>query len=363
MMQLRAFQLSIVFALSVLVLADSATAWPRRRPFQSLRERGLFSNTSRSSGGVRMAPKSDTDSAGIRVLNLDYCYDTASDPQWAFGDRLRVFLRGRDERVVQADRPLVAQVKITDLSHVNGTQIKTVPVSLLDPSATNGLLGMLDIADQNGESPLIRPGKVYRLFVNLHLESEQYDDESVLGRISLPYYVATGGESRLERGRQRVVMRAFREFYYRQRGWRSNARYRMDCVEFYRWAAAASTVDSQSGLASLARLFGAITPFRNGGLIPLRARESGIHGDYVRVPGHSFMLLAHDEELNQTWTIEGNFNRTVEVGIRSANSSWSYGPLEEEHICEELVGPPETQASSNEPVEESEAGARDASTS
>ncbi len=360
MMQLRWFNLSIVFVLSLLVLADSVSAWPRRRPLQSLRERGLFSNTNRSSGRVQIAPKSDPDSAGIRSLNLDYCYDAASDPQLAFGDRIRVFLRGRDERVVQAARPLVAQVKITDLSNSQSTLVKTIPLSPLDPSESNGLVGMLEIADQNGEPPFVRPGKVYRLFVNLHLESEQYDDESVVGRISLPYYVATGGEGRLERGRQRMVMRAFREFYYRQRGWRSNARYRMDCVEFYRWAAAASTVNSQSGFANLARLFGAITPFRNGGLIPLFARERGIHGDYVRVPGHSFMLLAHDEALNQTWTIEGNFNRTVEVGIRSANSSWSYGPLEEEHICEELVEPLDTQAATGEP-DASEA--RDSSTS
>jgi hypothetical protein len=44
------------------------------------------------------------------------------------------------------------------------------------------------------------------------------------------------------------------------------------------------------------------------------------------------MLLAYDAKQNCVWTMESNFNRTIEVAIRPANSGWTVGHLADEHI-------------------------------
>ncbi|MEE2825027.1 MAG: hypothetical protein VYE64_00210, partial [Planctomycetota bacterium] len=64
--------------------------------------------------------------------------------------------------------------------------------------------------------------------------------------------------------------------------------------------------------------------------------EGPIHGDYVRMPGHSFMLLSYDAEQGQVWTMEGNFNSTVEVVVRTVRPSWQVGHLRDRHILPNL---------------------------
>lgn len=328
-LSLRRLPLAIFIVL--LVLPDFAAAWPRRRMSRT-------SQTQRytSGGQVRVAQKVDGDSASYRALGVTYDYDLGGDQKVAFADRIRIFLRVRDRAVIEAETPVVAEAKVTDLSNVQGTQVHIVPVSLEDEPGSDDKIATFDVVNQDGQPPLVRSGRVYRIFVNLHAKAPQYDAQSVLGKVTTPYYVATSGPTRIERARRHVVMRAFKEFYYTEKGWRSGESYSMDCVAFYRWAAGSCTVGANSGHANLGRLFGILTPFRNGSAVSTLAKEDGIHGDYVRIPGHSFMLLAHDPNLQQTWTLEGNFNHSIEIAIRSASSGWTVGHLADAHIRSDL---------------------------
>jgi hypothetical protein len=191
--------------------------------------------------------------------------------------------------------------------------------------------------------------KVYRLFVNLHRRSAEYGRDTAIGKLALPYYVATAGETRLGRARRHIAMRTFKEFYYAQQGWASEERYPMDCYAYYTWATGSCTVGARNGFAILDRLFGGRRPFQQGGVIGTLAESEPIHGDYVRMPGHSFMLLAYVPGSGHVWTMEGNFNRTIEIVIRSVDPGWSVGHLAEEHVQPELFEVSQASAAENEP--------------
>ncbi len=316
--------LVVVLLLSFFVsLSDQAQAWPLRRS-RSTRSYG-------NSGGVQVASKGDRDSAAYRPLRVYYSYEMATDLAVAFPDRIRVFLRIREEQLVEAPKDLMAEVKLTDLSNSEATHVKWCSVSLSAPSQQNETIGTFDVTNKEGES-LLKPQKVYRLFVNLHRKSKQYGQESVWGRVPSPYYVATSGDSLLQRARQQIAMRTFREWYCTERGWPRDGGYRMDCHAYYVWATGFCTVGARYGQANLGALFGGRTPYRGGGAISELTKEEPIHGDYVRIPGHTFMLLAYDENLGRVWTMEGNFGHSIEIAIRSVGSGWQVGHLAEEHI-------------------------------
>lgn len=322
---------TLVSIIISLFVADLAQAWPRRR-------RGRTSYTSYgSSGSVRVAPKVDSDSASYRPLGVYYDYDLASAEDVAFGDQIRVFLDVRDQQVINSETPLVAEIELTDLSDHESTQVIFTPVTLSGDRENGTKLAVLDIGNQGREIPLVQPAKVYRMFVNLHRQSDEYGKDSVLGRVRTPYYVATSGESRVDQARRLIAMRSFKEFYYVEKGWNRRAQYPMDCHAFYVWATGSYTVGSQRGRTILGRLFGRVIPYRNGGHIPTLANEGGVHGDYVRKPGHTFMVLAYDPKLRQLWTMEANFNHTIEVAIRSVGSGWTVGHLVDQHIREDVI--------------------------
>ncbi len=319
---------SILLVVLASILIDSAHAWPRRR-----RAGGY------SSGTKQIPSKRDETSADHRSLKVYYDYNRANAPEVALADRIRVFLWVRDEEVLGTNEQIVAEVKITDLSDHEKTCVRYCPVSYTDEAQGESKIGVLDLTNENEESPIIEPAKVYRLFVNLHRKSDEYGKESALGRVPSPYYVATSGDTRLDRARQHIVMRTFKEFYYTERGWRSEERYSIDCYAFYMWATGSCTVGARNGRTILGRLFGGRVPYNSGSEIRELSKESGIHGDYVRIPGHSFMLLSYDPKSQFVWTMEGNFNSTIEIVNRSVSSGWTVGHLADQHIRPELFEP------------------------
>lgn len=327
------FVLMIVLAS---IMVESANAWP---PFRRGRRVG---------GGSRhVATRSDGASAEYRSLRAYYDYDRASTPEAAMTDRIQVFLRTEDSAVLGAKEQIVAEVKIRDLSDHEKSYVRYCPVSFTDVTQRGSKTGVFELSNKGEESPIVESAKVYRLFVNLHRKSKEYGKETALGRVSLPYYVATSGETRIDRARQHIVMRTFKEFYYARRGWRTGERYPMDCYAFYMWATGTSTVGAQNGRTILGRLFGGQTPYNRGSDIRELVKKSQIHGDYVRIPGHSFMLLAYDPKIQTVWTIEGNFSRTIQVVNRSLGSGWTVGHLADHHIRPELFT--ETSVAESEP--------------
>jgi hypothetical protein len=314
-----------------LTLADDAQAWPRlfRRRSRS---------TSGSSGNAQVATKADQASSNYDRLGVYYLYERAYAPELAFADRIRVFLQVRDRDVNEAGKPLVAEVKITDLTDPDTTHVKWCPVSLESDPDGEYPVATFDVTNGEDES-ILQAARVYRLFVSLHRKSKEYGQDSVLGRVPSPYYVATSGDTALDLARQQIVMRGFREFYYTERGWRSGENYPMNCNAFYRWATGCCTVTANSGWTDLNRLFRGPTPYVRGGAISGFCEEGAIHGDCAHTATHTFMLLAYEEDRRRVWTLEANFNHTIEVCLRPVSSSWLVGHLVAEHIDPDFFQP------------------------
>jgi hypothetical protein len=333
-MQSRVCISVLLLSSCLLVFANPAQAWPFR----------LRSNSNRNYGGggsVGIAPKTDPESAGHRSLRVYFGYDRAKALDVALPDRIRVFLRVREEQIADMREGLVAEVKLTDLSNSATSHVKWCPVSFDRNAAQQSeQLATFEVANAQGES-LIQPQKVYRLFVNLHRKSAEYGQDSVLGRVPGPYYVATSGGTLLQKARQQIAMRTFREWYCTERGWPRDGGYRMDCHAYYLWATGAHTVGATRGQANLGRLF---RVFRSGSEIRHLTQEAPIHGDYVRIPGHTFMLLAYDEHLGKVWTMEGNFGSSIEIALRSVGSGWQVGHLDEQDIRPDVFEEDESAA-------------------
>lgn len=319
----------ISFMLLVIVVSasvcPSANAIPRWR-------RGNYNNYY-TSGYTQVPAKYDEKTAEYPVLSV-YCdYDAAQDEAIAFVDKIRVVMDVWDQDIMASETPLVAEVKVTAMNDSDSSHVRRVPVTLAKVEGEDYQVATFDLANQDGEEPILNPATVYQMFISLHRESETLDEKSAWGQLPGPYYVATSGESVIERARHKIVMRTFREWYYTERGWNRNAEYPMDCHAYYLWATGACTVGSSNGWTNLGAVFGT---YHSGGHIPELMEADGIHGDYVRIPGHTFMLLAYDEEAGQVWTMEANFNHTIEVCRRSVGSGWTVGHLEPEHIRADL---------------------------
>ena len=280
----------------------------------------------------QVASQVDAASAAYPALAVYFNYNSANSPKVAFPDRIRVFLAFRDTKLLDRGDRIVAEVKLTDLGDSSKAATLFLPVSIDEESAGAYQNARFDISNAGQAEPIVQPGRVYRLFVNLHRQADSYGAGSVIGRVRGVYYVATSGATPIQRARQQIVMRTFKEYYYRKCGWRSGERYPMDCYAYYMWATGFCTVGAENGRTRLHRLFGGRFPYQNGAQIPGLSRREPIHGDYVRKPGHSFMLLAYDRRRGHVWCMEGNFNNTIEVVVRSVSSDWKVGHLVAEHI-------------------------------
>ncbi|MBI2481185.1 MAG: hypothetical protein HYV60_21865 [Planctomycetia bacterium] len=155
-----------------------------------------------STGYKRVAPTWDEGSADYRELSAYYDYDQAASEEVAFSDKIRVFLMLHDEEFQNDEQQLVAEVKLVDVSEPETTHVLHFPVALTRPADEEYTLGVIDVTNDASGEPIVKPGTVYRLYVNLHRESEKPDAESALGRVPTPYYVATSGESAIEQARR-----------------------------------------------------------------------------------------------------------------------------------------------------------------
>lgn len=319
----------IAFSMCVTLFAtDFADAVPRRRRRQNYNYNNYYYG---ESGFLQVAPKFSDDSSSYRQLEVNYVYEAAMEPTVAHSDRVQVFLDVWDTEILESEDGLVAEVRITDLSNSQESEVRYVPISKLEDHGEYKR-AQFEVTNGGAENPVIEAKKVYRFFVNLHREAEEYGEETAYGRVPVPYYVATSGDSEIARARQHVAMRTFREFYYTERGWISDGNAPLDCHAYYMWATGVCTVGAYNDWTNLGSLFGGDFPYHSGWQIPELAEQGSILGDYVRQPGHTFMLLAYDAEREMVWTMESNFNATVEVVNRYVGSGWTVGHLVADHI-------------------------------
>ena len=310
----------------LLVQFTDADGLPRRR---RSRNNDYYYNTTNFNHAV---PQSAQKDEPLPISDVNFNYDRANGDQNESSDQIRVFFSIRDEKILNAKEPVVAEVKLADLTNSEDIRVGYFPVSIQRDAEAESKPAVLEVTNEVGADLNIQPEKVYRLFVSFHRKSKDYNKKTALGRMHSPYYVATSGESRLAQARCQIAMRTFKEYYYAQRGWARDGNYPMDCYAYYMWATGFCTVGATNDWTNLGNLFNNETPFNYGGDIEELAAKGSIHGDYVRMPGHSFMLLAYDAEKQQVWTMEGNFNYTIAIVTRTVNHGWTVGHLREKHI-------------------------------
>jgi len=333
----RAWITYALVGVTLLLVADQSEAQRRRRRRSYNYNNTYYYNYSTVDYSTNTA--SDDPSDEYRYLDAVYSYDRSKKPENAFNNKIRVFLRINDEEVLNEKGPIVAEVKIADLRDEESAQTRYYPVSIDRDEEGEYKTAVLDVTNQKDDKSLIDPARVYYLYVNLHRKSKKYGKDSVIGRMSFPYYAATSGDSRLEKARQQIAMRTFREWYYAKQGWQTDESYVMDCYAYYMWATGFCTKGATYGQTNLWTLFDDNTPFNYGSDIAGLAAKNPIHGDYVRMPGHSFMLLAYDEENKRVWTMEGNYGATIEIVTRYVDPGWTVGHLRENHIRKNLFKP------------------------
>ena len=321
-MPARACCLAVLLSSVFLVFSDTAEA----------QRRGYYY----TGGMLSVAPYTEQKSDGYKVLPVYYNYNRANDRRNAYLDKLRVFLAIPEDNELSKEDSLVAEVHFTDLENYSKPKLLFYDL-VKDGEPLAGYENFsFQITNEDKKKPLVEAAKVYRIFVSLHRKSDKYDEKSLIGRVPLPYYTATSGASTLDLARQQIVMRTFKEFYYINRGWDSGERYVMDCYAYYMWATGFCTKGAADGHTQLWTLFPNGVGNHDGSHVPELAKKEPVHGDYVRIPGHSFMILAYDPKLQHVWTMEGNFGATVEVAVRTIDYGWSVGHLRPEHVRAEL---------------------------
>lgn len=151
-----------------------------------------------------------------------------------------------------------------------------------------------------------------------------------VGAASQEYFFVTGKEGNpVAAVRAQMVTKSLAEYnawelgrYDRSKGYANRPSW---CVEFVRWNHLPFLQESMEWFSPTEfRRFSA--DFSGGDIIRIAGQEP-IHGDYVRIPGHSFLLLAYDQKTQKVWTIEGNFSNRVEIHTRSISSGWQVGHI------------------------------------
>jgi hypothetical protein len=150
--------------------------------------------------------------------------------------------------------------------------------------------------------PSLPPHRVYRIWVSL----TQMGNDAAIGYVRMPHYHISWSERPDHERRRQSVFGALQHYYLAKMGRAGN----MDCWAFTRHY-----------LAPIFPSWNRRTHY--GPSIPGLAAQTSIIGDYVRIPDyHSLIVLAHDAASGVIWSVEGNFNSTIEVVSRTQFSNW-----------------------------------------
>lgn len=157
-------------------------------------------------------------------------------------------------------------------------------------------------------------------------------------QISHQFHVATVGDSALSKARRRMVLRAVAESYDWDHGNYDGSKGYANgswCDRFYTWAAQHDF--KVANPYSAKSFFSRHGSLGNSGRVPGLAARGSVMGDFVRYEGssqgtHTFMILAYDQATRMVWTVEGNFNSSVERLTRRLGSGWWHGQLVDSQV-------------------------------
>lgn len=254
---------SIFCLLLTLFVVETAFAWPRSR------RRSFNSSVSSSYGQVY-----DDQYLDLPTSSAVYNWEAIAEIEAA--DYLPIVL----------DKPVLGEleVKLTCLN--NSAETYTVKTQLTD--------GRAEVRHES-----IQPGTMYRLCAAIDGKE----------RIAGPYFTATSGESTEARGRRRIIIRYFEQYWRKENG---RSYYDANCEAGYLWAV---------------RPFAAVPRYLHSAANLVQFDKDGmIHGDKCADSSHVWMALAYDEHRGRVWCIDSNFNSTIMVILRQAGG-WSVGRL------------------------------------
>jgi|GEM_PF-1605831 len=237
----------------------------------------------------QVASRVHSEQQGLTPLNLTYDFEKMRNAETA-AQNLVVLNLNNFSATDQAS----ASVIVENLADKSKNFRKSFPLERL--SETQAAIHLTDIEQH----------KVYRLWITLHKAGEEPTRANALGYVRMPlYYVSWSPDAGHEK-RRLATTNALHHYYSAKMGWSGN----MDCWAFTQ------------------RYLGPHFPSWNrqthyGSHLPGLQASGSIIGDYVRIPDyHSLIVLAHDTATGMVWSVEGNFNSTIEVVTRYQFSNW-----------------------------------------
>jgi hypothetical protein len=262
---------SIFCLLLVFFVAESAMAWPR--VFR--RRRGYSS----SSGAARYGQIYDDQYLDLPTSSAIYDWDA----------------------IAKIDAPNFIPIVLDE--PING-KLEVKLTCLSNSAETHTIKTRLNKGRANVRHKSIKPGTMYRLCAAINGKE----------RIAGPHFTATSGDSLEARGRRRIVVRYFEQYWRKENGW---SYYDTNCEAGYRWAIRPH----------------ALVPryYHNGYSLANFDKEGMIHGDKCANSSHVWMALAYDEHTGNIWCIDSNFNSTIMV-IQRRSAGWSVGHLTDDHF-------------------------------
>jgi hypothetical protein len=261
---------SLLGLLVVLFVAETAMAWPRRR-------RRSYSTS--SSGASSYGQVYDNHYRNLSASSAIYDWDAVAE------------IDATDYIPIVLDEPVSGKLEVKLQCLSNTAETYTIETKLKE--------GRAELRHE-----CIEPGSMYRLCAAINGEE----------RIRGPYFTATSGEDTEARGRRKIVLRYFEQYWRKENGW---SYYDSNCEAGYRWAV---------------RPFALLPRYRhNSHNLASFDKKGMIHGDKCATSSHVWMALAYDDHTGNIWCLDSNFNSTIMV-IKRKSGGWSVGHLTVDHF-------------------------------
>ena len=183
---------SIVCLLLVLFVAETALAWPR------IIDRRRRSSSSSSSGASSYGQVYDDQYLNLPTSSAVYDWEAIAE------------IEAADFIPIVLDEPISGKLEVKLTSLNNSVETHTIQAELKD--------GRADVRHES-----IKSGTMYRL--GAVIDGKE--------RIAGPYFTATSGASPEARGRRRIILRYFEQYWRKENG---RSYYDANCEAGYGWA-------------------------------------------------------------------------------------------------------------------------------
>ncbi len=305
---------TFLFSVSTTLLLLSATAMAERRGGSQPQYFSAVPNhvLPVSASGRPLAPRYEADPPNRRGVEFNYRYALENPSE----DHVMIKLNITDPNVLAKKEKLFARVRYFDLSDDSASKETVVSIRFEE-----GQKAFIDVKDLKAES-------VYRMDVDLFTPTPEGPLASKLVSNAGAYWGVTSGKTEVAKARHKVTTTMLLENEDWQLGRRGhgNAPYLNMaggwCGEFPHWCSKPylkvfdeEPSDSYAGAGS----------FFGGFQTPVKGEA--VHGNYGLIGAHKFTVLGYSPKSGRVYTIEGNFNNSVGMNIRSTGEFSGYGKI------------------------------------